>query len=93
MVSKDELIPNIVWDSGYNAALDWAAAYIAGAQMDGNGPEVVRFAKNMEMSILAAKRKLVKENFFDAVRDDPDMTPEQKAYWLAQEPQAPPPAK
>lgn len=31
---------------------------------------------------------LVKENFFDAVRADPDMSPEQKAYWLAMEPAA-----
>lgn len=28
----------------------------------------------------------VQENFFDAVENDPDMTPEQKEYWLAQKP-------
>lgn len=26
----------------------------------------------------------VQENFFDAVENDPDMTPEQKEYWLSQ---------
>lgn len=30
--------------------------------------------------------RLQQQNFFDAVRNDPDMTPEQKAYWLAMEP-------
>lgn len=85
MLSNDEPIPNLPYDLAYNAALEWAAAWITGAQMDGHGEEVVSFAKNMAMSMRAAKRKIVKENFFDAVRSDPYMTPEQKEFWLAQE--------
>ena len=41
----------------YNKALEWAAEWITGPQMDGNDESVVKFAKNMAMSIRAAKKK------------------------------------
>lgn len=85
MSTVDEKLQELAWDLGYNAALEWAANWITGAQMEGNSLEVVKFAKNMAMSIRAATHNIhiVQENFFDAVRDDPDMTPEQKNYWLS----------
>jgi hypothetical protein len=45
----------------YNDALEWAAEWITGAQMLGQSPEVIEFAKNMAMSIRAAKRLTEKE--------------------------------
>ncbi len=35
---------------------------------------------------LCTKAEIGQENFFDAIRNDPDMTPEDKQYWLNQEP-------
>ena len=40
----------------HNAALEWAANWITGAQMLGHSADVEEFAKNMAMSIRAAKR-------------------------------------
>ena len=40
----------------HNAALEWAANWITGAQMLGHSQEVIEFAQNMAMSIRAAKR-------------------------------------
>jgi len=42
--------------SEYNAALEWAANWITGSQMLGHSADVEEFAKNMAMSIRAAKR-------------------------------------
>ncbi len=45
-----------VRDTAYNAALEWAANWIIGAQLSGHGVEVQRYANTMAMSIRAAKR-------------------------------------
>jgi hypothetical protein len=45
-------------DIAYNAALEWAATWIVGAQLSGHGVEVQRYANTMAMSIRAAKRGL-----------------------------------
>ena len=45
-------------DNGYDAALEWAATWIVGAQLSGHGVEVQRYANTMAMSIRAAKRGL-----------------------------------
>ena len=42
----------------YNAALEWAASWITGAQLSGHSEEVQEYAHNMAMSIRAAKRGL-----------------------------------
>ena len=45
-------------DIAYNAALEWSASWITGAQLSGHGKEVQEYAYNMAMSIRAAKRGL-----------------------------------
>ncbi len=45
-------------DNEYDAALEWAASWITGAQLSGHGVEVQRYANTMAMSIRAAKRGL-----------------------------------
>ena len=45
-------------DNDYDAALEWAATWIVGAQLSGHGVEVQRYANTMAMSIRAAKRGL-----------------------------------
>ena len=65
----------------YNSALEYAAKWIEDAAF---GNQVL-FANNMAMSIRAAKQPIEQEDFFDAVRNDPDMTPERKAKWLSLE--------
>jgi excinuclease UvrABC helicase subunit UvrB len=72
---------NIAETTGYNAGLEWAARWIEGSA----SAEQKLFADNMAMSIRAAKVQVEQENFFDAVRNDPTMTPEQKAKWLSLE--------
>ena len=47
-------------DNDYDAALEWAANWIIGAQLSGHGVEVQRYANTMAMSIRAAKRGLTK---------------------------------
>ena len=47
-------------DNDYDAALEWAATWIVGAQLSGHGVEVQRYANTMAMSIRAAKRGLTK---------------------------------
>ena len=47
-------------DIAYNAALEWAASWITGAQLSGHSEEVQEYAYNMAMSIRAAKRGLTK---------------------------------
>ena len=42
----------------FDAALEWAATWIVGAQLSGHGVEVQRYANTMAMSIRAAKRRL-----------------------------------
>ena len=55
-------------DIAYNAALEWAATWIVGAQLSGHGVEVQRYANTMAMSIRAAKRGLTQRA--------PDVCPE-----------------
>ena len=57
LASQIEVLEN-VRDTAYNAALDWAADWIIGAQLSGHGVEVQRYANTMAMSIRAAKRGL-----------------------------------
>ena len=45
-------------DIAYNAALEWAASWITGAQLSGHSEKVQEYAYNMAMSIRAAKRGL-----------------------------------
>jgi len=45
-------------DIAYNAALEWAASWITGAQLSGHSEEVQEYAHNMAMSIRAGKRGL-----------------------------------
>lgn len=45
-------------DIAYNAALEWAASWITGAQLLGRSEEIQEYARNMAMSIRAAKRGL-----------------------------------
>ena len=59
LASQIEVLEN-VRDTAYNAALDWAADWIIGAQLSGHGVEVQRYANTMAMSIRAAKRGLTK---------------------------------
>lgn len=59
LASQLEVLEN-VRDTAYNAALEWAADWIIGAQLSGHGVEVQRYANTMAMSIRAAKRGLTK---------------------------------
>lgn len=45
-------------DNDYDAALEWAASWVTGAQLSGHSVEVQEYARNMAMSIRAAKRGL-----------------------------------
>ena len=45
-------------DNEYDAALEWAASWVTGAQLSGRGEDVQEYARNMAMSIRAAKRGL-----------------------------------
>lgn len=47
-------------DNEYDAALEWAASWITGAQLLGRSEEIQEHARNMAMSIRAAKRGLTK---------------------------------
>ncbi len=47
-------------DNDYDAALEWAADWVTGAQLSGHSDEVQEYARNMAMSIRAAKRGLTK---------------------------------
>jgi hypothetical protein len=47
-------------DNEYDAALEWAASWITGAQLSSRSEEVQEYARNMAMSIRAAKRGLTK---------------------------------
>lgn len=47
-------------DNEYDAALEWAASWITGAQLLGRSEEIKEYARNMAMSIRAAKRGLTK---------------------------------
>jgi hypothetical protein len=67
----------------YNAGLEWAANWITGSQSLGHSEETVEFARNMAMSIRAARRKVNQVDFFDAIRADPYMPAAQKEFWLS----------
>ena len=45
-------------NAAHNAALEWAAEWITGAQLSGRSVEVQEYARSMAMSIRAAKRGL-----------------------------------
>ena len=45
-------------NQSYNDALEWAASWITGAQLLGRSEEIQEYARNMAMSIRAAKRGL-----------------------------------
>lgn len=73
-----------VYNAGFNDALEWAARWITSA-LGGYGDEVVAFAKANAESLRANKRPIQQQSFFDAIRNDPVMPPQLKAYWLALE--------
>jgi len=77
-----------VYVSGWNDALEWAAKWITGA-LDGYSEDVANFAKANAMTIRSMIEPIPQQSFFDAVRDDPYMSAEQKAYWLQKEPVRP----
>jgi len=79
-----------VYRTGWNDALDWAANWITNSlgAVYGYGDETVQFTLALAMSIRAAKMSIEQQDFFDAIRNDPYMDPERKAYWLAVEPKA-----
>lgn len=75
-----------ILNAAFNAALEWAANWITGPQMEGHSAEVIEFAKNMAMSLRAGKREVgFQQDFFDAVRSDPYMPVAEKEFWLSQE--------
>ena len=75
-----------ILNAAFNAALEWAANWITGPQMEGHSAEVIEFAKNMAMSLRAGKREAgFQQDFFDAVRSDPYMPVAEKEFWLSQE--------
>lgn len=45
-------------DNDYDVALEWAAEWVTGVQLSGHSEEVQEYARNMAMSIRAAKRGL-----------------------------------
>jgi len=47
-------------DNEYDGALEWAAEWITGAQLLGRSQEIQEYARNMAMSIRAAKRGLTR---------------------------------
>lgn len=55
-------------DNEYDNALEWAASWITGAQLLGRSEEIQEYARNMAMSIRAAKRGLTKRSPDLAVR-------------------------
>lgn len=55
-------------DNEYDAALEWAASWITGAQLSGRSEEIQEYARNMAMSIRAAKRGLTRRAPDFAVR-------------------------
>lgn len=55
-------------DNEYDAALEWAASWITGAQLSGHSEEIQEYARNMAMSIRAAKRGLTQRALDGAVR-------------------------
>ena len=59
-------------DNDYDAALEWAASWITGAQLSSRSEEVQEYARNMAMSIRAAKRGLTKRtpDGADSVREN-----------------------
>lgn len=69
LASQIEVLEN-VRDTAYNAALEWAANWIIGAQLSGHGVEVQRYANTMAMSIRAAKRGLTKRAADELACDD-----------------------
>jgi hypothetical protein len=68
----------------YNDGLEWAAVWI---ETSASSDERVRdFAASMVMSIRAAKRPaMFQQDFFEAIRNDPYMAAEDRAYWLSKE--------
>ena len=56
-------------NAAHNAALEWAAEWITGAQLSGRSVEVQEYARSMAMSIRAAKRGLTPRAADLAVRE------------------------
>lgn len=69
----------------YNTALEWVANWITGPQTQGHSDEVAEFARNMAMSIRAARLTTnFQQDFFEAIKSDPYMSASDKEFWLSQ---------
>lgn len=88
-MSKKLDIPNDPWNNAiYNSGLEWAAAWIESSLTGETNERTIEFARNMAMSIRAARKPTdFQVDFFDAIRNDPSMSPENKRYWLSLEEQ------
>jgi len=84
MQDNHDIEKTVPYTFGYNDGLEWAANWLVSA-LSGYPETVTEFAKANAMSIRAAKRTVEQENFFDAVRNDPMMSSEQKERWLSLE--------
>ena len=84
-MSQENLPNDPILNAAYNTALEWAANWITGAQMLGRSEEVIEFAKNMAMSIRAARLATnFQQDFFEAIKSDPYMSASDKEFWLSQ---------
>ncbi len=65
-----------------NDGLEWASKWIENASSGATDQRLIEFARNMAMSIRAAKEEVCTQSFEEAIINDPYMKPEQKAAWL-----------
>jgi hypothetical protein len=68
----DELNNDPLFTLGFNDGLEYAAKWITSV-LGGYSADVVQFATNNAMSIRAAKRPVQRQDFFDALKNDPEM--------------------
>lgn len=78
-----ELENDPIYRTGYNAALEWAAQWLEHSAMTGYSAETIETLNANATTIRAVKLPIEQQNFADAVRNDPYMTPERKAFWLS----------
>jgi hypothetical protein len=69
----------------FNEGLEWAARLVE-EQTQTPGSKAKEFGRSLAASIRAARKPAdFQIDFFDAIRKDLYMTPEQKDYWLSLE--------
>lgn len=69
---EDPLTNDPLFALGYNEGLEYAAKWITSV-LGGYSADVVQFATNNAMSIRVAKRPVQQQDFFDALKNDPEM--------------------